>query len=68
MRNVPIDSEVLRFAGALDLEATPTGFAPRRLPAWTKPQLSDVALEELEAVIQMPAGVRLEFTSTTTTL
>jgi hypothetical protein len=65
VRNVPVDSEVLRFAGALDLEATPTGFAPRRLPAWTKPQVSDVALE---AVIQMPAGVRLEFTSTTTTL
>ena len=65
MRNVPIDSEALRFAGALDLEATATGFVPRRLPAWTKPQLSDVALE---AVVQMPAGVRLEFTSTTTTL
>ena len=65
MRNVPVDSEVLRFAGALDLEATPAGFAPRRLPAWTKPQLSDVALD---AVIQMPAGVRLEFTSTTTTI
>jgi hypothetical protein len=65
MRNVPVDSEVLRFAGALDLEVTPTGFAPRRLPAWTKPQLSDLALE---AVVQMPAGVRLEFTSTTTAL
>ena len=65
MRNVPVDSEVIRFAGALDLERTPTGFAPRRLPAWTKPQLSDVALD---AVIQMPAGVRLEFVSTTTTL
>ena len=65
MRNVPVDSEVLRFAGALDLEATRAGFAPRRLPAWTKPQISDVALD---AVIQMPAGVRLEFTSTTTTI
>jgi GDSL-like Lipase/Acylhydrolase family len=65
MKNVPIDGEVLRFAGALDLESTPTGFAPRRLPAWTKPQIPDVALE---AVVQMPAGVRLEFTSTTTTL
>ena len=65
MRNVPIDSEALRFAGALDLEATPTGFAPRRLPAWTKPQIPDVSLE---AVVQMPAGVRLVFTSTTTTL
>jgi hypothetical protein len=65
MRTVAIDSEVLHFAGALDLEATPTGFAPRRLPAWTKPQISDVAFE---AVVQMPAGVRLEFISTTTTL
>jgi hypothetical protein len=65
MRNVPIDSDVLRLAGALDLEATPTGFEPRRLPAWTKPQITDIALE---AVVKMPAGVRLEFTSTTTTV
>jgi len=65
MRNVAIDSEVLHFAGALDLEATPTGFTPRRLPAWTKPQISDVAFD---AVVQMPAGVRLEVISTTTTL
>jgi hypothetical protein len=65
MRNVPAGSEVLRFADALELASTPTGSAPRCFSAWTRPQLSEVALD---AVIQMPAGVRLEFTSPTTSV
>ncbi len=65
MQTIPLTSEALRFEGSLDLEATPAGVVPRRLPAWTKHQITDVALE---AVVRMPAGVRLEFTSTTTSL
>jgi len=63
MRSIPIDSEVLAFAGALDLASNDSGFIPRRLPAWTKPQITDVAME---AVVQLPAGVRLALTTSTT--
>jgi hypothetical protein len=60
MQDIPIDASSLSFAGALDLARTDTGFIPRRLPAWTKPQITDVAME---AVVQLPAGVRLALTT-----
>ena len=60
MRSIPVDSELLAFAGALDLATTDSGFIPRRLPAWTKPQITDVAME---AVVQLPAGVRYALTT-----
>jgi hypothetical protein len=65
VQNIPVDSELVTFAGALDLEATGTGFVPRRLPAWTRPQIPDVTMD---AVVQMPSGVRLVFTSTASEL
>jgi GDSL-like Lipase/Acylhydrolase family len=65
VQNIPVDSELVTFAGALDLDATGTGFVPRRLPAWTRPQIPDVAMD---AVVQMPSGVRLVVTTTSRTL
>ncbi|MFD0584940.1 GDSL-type esterase/lipase family protein [Dactylosporangium darangshiense] len=49
-------SDLLRVDGALDLEPTARGVRPRRLPAWTRPQLPD-ALFDL--VAQSTAGVRI---------
>ena len=65
MQSIPIDSTLLTFAGALDLARTDSGFIPRRLPAWTKSQIADVAME---AVVQLPAGVRLALTTSASTI
>lgn len=46
------------IAGALDVERTPTGLIPRRLPAWTRPQLTD---PYMRLMVPRPAGVRLVF-------
>jgi hypothetical protein len=56
MRAVAIDE--IRVAGALDTDVTADGVVFRRLPAWTRHQIMDIALGLL---ITMPAGVRLEF-------
>jgi hypothetical protein len=51
------------LAGVLDRDLTPAGVVLRRLPAWTRPQLTvDPALDLL---VTMPAGARLEFVSDT---
>ena len=42
--------------GALDLERTPAGVRPRRLPAWTRPRLPD---ERMDLIVSHAAGVRL---------
>jgi lysophospholipase L1-like esterase len=60
MRNVPVDSPALRFGGALDLEATPTGFAPRRLPAWTKLGLTSLTMNKMRSAIEAVVNVRQE--------
>ena len=65
MQSIPLDSELLTFAGALDVARTASGFIPRRLPAWTKPQITDMAME---AVVQLPAGVRLALTTSASTI
>jgi hypothetical protein len=54
-----------RLAGALDTDVTPDGVVPRRLPAWTRPQIMDVALA---LVVTMPSGVRLELRTDATEL
>jgi lysophospholipase L1-like esterase len=46
------------IAGALDVEHTDTGLIPRRLPAWTRPQITD---PYLKLMVPRPAGVRLVF-------
>ena len=59
MREIPVDE--ITIVGALDVERTNGGLAPRRLPAWTRPQLPD-ALSRV--MVAMTAGVRLAFTTT----
>ena len=53
---VPWDHPALAFDGALDLSPTAHGLAPRRLPAWTRAQTPDPALDLMAG---MPSGVRL---------
>jgi hypothetical protein len=52
-----IEIDGVRVAGALDTDVTADGVVFRRLPAWTRHQIMDIALGLL---ITMPAGVRLE--------
>ena len=63
MREIPLDE--VTIVGALDVERTATGLAPRRLPAWTRPQLPD---DLTRVMVAMTAGVRLAFTTTATTI
>jgi len=58
--DVDVHDDALTFEGALDLEVTPTGVTPRRLPAWTKSQIDDPFMD---LTVRMPSGVRLRFTS-----
>ncbi len=60
-----IDSPI-EFVGALDLDATATGgIIPRRLPAWTRPQIPDLFMD---VMVQMPSGVRIRFTTDATAI
>lgn len=52
MRNSPIE-----FVGALDFDMREHGISPRRLPAWTRPQVPPM----MDVMVRMPAGVRLAF-------
>lgn len=61
MKNVPIEDGPITLPGALDLDRTSTGLVPRRLPAWTRPQLPDILMD---VVVQMPSGVRMRFATT----
>jgi len=47
----------IRFPGALDFDQRPAGLSPRRLPAWTRPQVPAV----MDVIVRMPSGVRLSF-------
>jgi len=58
MHEVPIEGGPVEMAGALDVDRSPTGVSPRRLPDWTRSQLPDPLMD---AVVQMPSGVRLRF-------
>ncbi|HYM14126.1 MAG TPA: GDSL-type esterase/lipase family protein [Dehalococcoidia bacterium] len=58
MRAIELEGGAVRITGALDFDRLPTGIVPRRLPAWTRPQVVDPLLA---AVVAMPSGVRLEF-------
>lgn len=63
MITTPIDHHVLR--GALELERTPYGVLPHRLPAWARQQFPDEALARAEA---QPSGVRLVFRTRATSI
>ncbi|MFG2094705.1 GDSL-type esterase/lipase family protein [Streptomyces sp. NPDC048612] len=58
MRAVPLRGGPVELRGALDLEDTPAGVLPRRLPEWTKEQYQDPSVH---GVTLMPSGVRLVF-------
>ncbi|MFB7382560.1 GDSL-type esterase/lipase family protein [Kitasatospora purpeofusca] len=58
MRDYPLVDGPVEIRGALDLETTPAGVMPRRLPAWTKEQYQDPSVFGGTA---MPSGVRLVF-------
>lgn len=60
---VDVDIDDLGLVGHLDVDRTADGIVPRRLPAWTRPQLFDPALALL---VTMPAGVRLRFVTEAT--
>lgn len=51
--------------GAVEIEITPAGLLPHRLPAWARAQCQDAQLAMVEA---QPAGVRLRFQSAATTI
>lgn len=59
MQSLPLDR--LPLLGALDVDRTADGVVYRRLPAWTRPQITDPALA---LMLTMPAGVRLRFSTT----
>ncbi|MFF7586261.1 GDSL-type esterase/lipase family protein [Kitasatospora purpeofusca] len=58
MRDYPLVDGPVEIRGALDLETTPAGVMPRRLPAWTKEQYQDPSVF---GGTVMPSGVRLVF-------
>ncbi|MFJ6384654.1 lipase [Kitasatospora sp. NPDC092039] len=58
MREYPLVDGPVEIRGALDLERTPAGVLPRRLPAWTKEQYQDPSVH---GTTVMPSGVRLVF-------
>ena len=57
LREVPFGGPV-EVRGAFELDRTPDGLLPRRLPAWTRPQLPDIFMNTM---VTMCAGVRLVF-------
>jgi hypothetical protein len=63
MQDVPLDRAGI--TGALDSDRTPDGLVLRRLPDWTRHQLVDPSLAVL---VTMPAGVRLELVTDSTSI
>jgi len=61
LRTVPLDAGPIEVVGALELRRSPSGFSPRRLPAWTAPQIPDAFMD---LMVQMTSGVRLAFRTT----
>ncbi len=47
--------------GALDLKSTPDGLLPRRVPAWTAPQIPDAFMDTM---VTSASGVRIVFRTT----
>ena len=49
--------DVVEAVGAFDFDDRGSGISPRRLPAWTRPQLPQFS----DIMARMPSGVRLRF-------
>ena len=54
--DVALTGGPVEIVNALDLDRTPTGIAPRRLPAWTRPQIPDLFMEFM---VTLGSGVRV---------
>lgn len=54
----------IEIVGALDFDRREKGISPRRLPAWTRPQVP----EFMEVMARMPSGVRLAFSTNSTSI
>jgi GDSL-like Lipase/Acylhydrolase family len=63
MREIPFVAGPVEVVGALELRRSPTGYSPRRLPAWTAPQIPDAFMD---LIVQMTSGVRLAFRTNST--
>jgi hypothetical protein len=61
LRAIPLDAAPIEVVGALEVRRSPTGFSPRRLPAWTASQIPDAFMD---LMVQMTSGVRLAFRTT----
>src|SRR6476646_840091 len=59
----PVSLDEIRLAGVLDRDVTGDGVVFRRLPSWTRHQITDI---QLSLMVTMPAGVRLEFQTDST--
>jgi hypothetical protein len=58
---IPLEGGPVEIVGALELRRSPTGLAPRRLPAWTAKQIPDAFMDMM---VQMTSGVRVAFRTT----
>lgn len=54
----------VQFIGALDFDRRDQGISPRRLPAWSRPQVPQM----MDVMARMPAGVRLAFNTNSTSI
>lgn len=61
MRELPLVAGPVEVVGALELRRSPTGYSPRRLPAWTAPQIPDAFMD---LMVQMTSGIRIAFCTT----
>ncbi len=64
MQDVALDHEYVKVVGALDFDRSADGITPRRLPAWTRPQVPAF----MEIMVKQPAGVRLQIATDATCL
>jgi hypothetical protein len=60
-----VDVNDIRVAGSLDTDATADGIVFRRLPAWTRPEITDL---QFQLMVTMPAGVRFELVTDAETI
>ncbi|MFE5138495.1 SGNH/GDSL hydrolase family protein [Streptomyces fagopyri] len=63
--HISLPDDRVAILGALDLERTPDGVRPRRLPAWTRPRLHD---GWMNLVVSHAAAVRLRLRTAARTL
>lgn len=61
LQSVPLVGGPVEVRGALDLKPTPDGVLPRRVPAWTAPQIPDAFMDTM---VTSASGVRLVFRTT----